>query len=108
MSDLEARLQAYLRTKLAAPDLTVSGLARIPGGASRETYRFRSTSGGTERGLILRRDPPASLIETERDTEYRAYEAFHGLGLPVPAPIALERGSEALERPFFIMEEIEN
>jgi aminoglycoside phosphotransferase (APT) family kinase protein len=108
MSDLEQRLQAYLRAKLAAPDLTVSGLARIPGGASRETYRFRATSGGTERGLILRRDPPASLIETERDTEYRAYEAFHGLGLPVPAPIALERGTEALERPFFVMEEIEN
>ena len=106
MIDLAARLQVYLRGKLDAPDLIVSELARIPGGASRETYRFRIRAGGTERGLILRRDPPASLIETERDTEYRAYEAFHGLGLPVPEPIALERGSGPLERPFFIMEEI--
>ena len=108
MNELAGRLQTYLRAKLGEPDLTVSGLARIPGGASRETYRFRAKSGGHERGLILRRDPPASLIETERSAEYRAYEAFHALGLPVPAPVALELDPAPLERPFFIMEEIEN
>ncbi|MEI9885440.1 MAG: phosphotransferase family protein [Rhizomicrobium sp.] len=108
MTELEDRLAAYLRNKLEAPDLTVSGLARIPGGASRETYRFRARHGGKERGLILRRDPPASLIETERTTEYRAYEAFHALGLPVPEPVALELDPTPLDRPFFIMEAIEN
>jgi aminoglycoside phosphotransferase (APT) family kinase protein len=108
MSDLSERLQVYLRGRLEAPDLEVTNLARIPGGASRETYRFRARYGGKDRGLILRRDPPASLIETERTTEYRAYEAFHGLGLPVPEPIALELDAAPLERPFFIMEEIEN
>jgi len=109
MSDaLTLNLAKYLAAKLNAPDLTVHDLARIPGGASRETYRFRARHGGIERKLILRRDPPASLIETERSTEYRAYQAFHKLGLPVPEPIALELGHEALERPFFIMAEIEN
>ncbi len=108
MKELEDKLAAYLRGKLAAPDLSVSGLARIPGGASRETYRFRARYGGQERGLILRRDPAASLIETERSTEYRAYEAFHGLGLPVPEPIALELDPKPLDRPFFIMAEVEN
>ena len=112
MKDIEDRLAAYLRVKLGAPDLTVADLARIPGGASRETYRFRAryASGGKklDRGLILRRDPTASLIETERTTEYRAYEAFFKLGLPVPEPIALELGGEALERPFFVMAEVEN
>jgi aminoglycoside phosphotransferase (APT) family kinase protein len=58
--------------------------------------------------LILRRDPPASLIETERATEFRAYEAFHKLSLPVPEPVALELDGAALERPFFVMEEVEN
>ena len=106
MNDLAARLEVYLRGKLDAPDLTVSDLSRIPGGASRETYRFRARFGAKERGLILRRDPPSSLIETKRDTEYRAYEAFHGLGLPVPEPVALELSAGPLERPFFIMEEI--
>jgi aminoglycoside phosphotransferase (APT) family kinase protein len=112
MKELSDKLAAYLRVKLAAPDLTVHDLARIPGGASRETYRFRArhvVSGKQyDRGLILRRDPTASLIETERTTEYRAYDAFHKLGLPVPEPIALELGGDALERPFFIMAEVEN
>ncbi len=112
MIELEERLARYLRAKLGAPDLTVADLARIPGGASRETYRFRARYAANgkalDRGLILRRDPASSLIETERTTEYRAYEAFHKLGLPVPEPIALELGSEALERPFFIMAEVEN
>ena len=113
MSDnIAPRLQAYLAEKLKAPDLEVANVARISGGASRETYRFRAryTKGGktVERALILRRDPPASLIETERSTEYRAYQAFHKEGLPVPEPVALELDGAALDRPFFIMEEIEN
>ena len=109
MSDaLSLALAQYLAEKLAARDLTVHDLARIPGGASRETYRFVARYGGRERRLILRRDPTASLIETERSTEYRAYEAFHRLGLPVPEPVALELGVTALERPFFVMAEVEN
>lgn len=110
--DLSEKLAAYLADKFGATDLEVSNLARIPGGASRQTYRFRArySEGGQtrDRALILRRDPEASLIETERTTEYRAYQAFHGLGLPVPEPIALELDGGALARPFFIMEEIEN
>jgi aminoglycoside phosphotransferase (APT) family kinase protein len=105
--DISPRLARYLSGKLGH-DVEVSGLSRIPGGASRETYRFRARYNGMERGLILRRDPPASLIETERSAEFRAYQAFHTLGLPVPEPIALELGTEVLERPFFVMEEIEN
>ena len=88
----------------------MSDLARIPGGASRETYRFHAhyTKGdrAIERALILRRDPVASLIETDRSTEFRAYGAFHKLGLPVPEPVALELNAAPLDRPFFIMEEI--
>lgn len=108
MEELARRLEVYLRAKLGAPELRVENLARIYGGASRETYRFRACYNGQDRGLVLRRDPPASLIETDRATEFRAYRAFHKLGLPVPEPIALENEGAALERPFFIMEEIEN
>jgi aminoglycoside phosphotransferase (APT) family kinase protein len=110
--DLAPRLAKYLAPKLGASAVEVSGFSRIAGGASRETYRFRARydDGGKtiERGLILRRDPAASLIDTDRTTEYRAYEAFHRLGLPVPEPIALELDAAVLDRPFFIMEEIEN
>jgi len=107
---LDERLRAYLRRRLGRPDLEISGLARIHGGASRETYRFRAhySVGGrkAERGLILRRDPEASLIETERAIEFCAYRAFHGTGVPVPEVIALEEDAGPLGRPFFVMEEI--
>jgi aminoglycoside phosphotransferase (APT) family kinase protein len=110
--DLAPRLQRYLAAHFRADDLVIENLSRIYGGASRETYRFRARYSDTgvqrDRALILRRDPPASLIETDRSTEFRAYQAFHGLGLPVPEPIALETAGAALDRPFFIMEEIEN
>ena len=110
--DLSARLGAYLGKALGADDLEIAGLSRIPGGASRETYRFRAryrkNGKSHDRALILRRDPPASLIETERSVEYRAYAAFYKLGLPVPEPIALELDAKPLERPFFIMAEVEN
>jgi len=110
--DLALRLSAYLSEKLGLGAVEVGSLARIPGGASRETYRFRArySADGTarDRAMILRRDPEASLIETERSVEFRAYRAFHALGLPVPEPIALEPDPKFLDRPFFIMEEIEN
>ena len=107
---LSERLALYLRQHLGH-DVLVKDLSRIPGGASRQTYRFVACYARgqerIERALILRRDPAFSLIETERMTEFSAYRAFHKIGLPVPEPIVLELGSEALERPFFIMEAIE-
>ncbi|MBV8979211.1 MAG: phosphotransferase family protein [Alphaproteobacteria bacterium] len=110
-AELAEKLTLYLRRELAAPDLSVHDLSRIPGGASRETYRLRArftrAGAAVERKLILRRDPPASLIETERSVEFRAYQAFFALGFPVPEPVALETQGIVLERPFFIMGEIE-
>ena len=91
MTDLSSRLATYIAAKLPeARDVRVEGLERIHGGASRETYRFRllyaGSSGDVERGLILRRDPPGSLIDTERANEFNAYRAFHGTVVPVPEP----------------------
>lgn len=112
MEDLAPRIAAYLAHRMpAASNIEVSGISRIHGGASRETFRLRASweEGGEriERPLILRRDPVASLIETERDTEYNAYRAFHPTGLPVPEPVYLETDLQWLDRPFFIMEQIE-
>ena len=99
------RLEAYL-TRIWGMPTTVAQLARIPGGASRETYRFDATANGETRQLILRRDPGGSLIDTESETEYRAYQSVEGV-VPVPQAVALERDGAELERPFFIMERVE-
>ena len=108
---LEPRLAAYIAARMPdASDVAVEDLSRISGGASRETYRFRLlwNEGGAarERKLILRRDPPASLIETERRIEFEAYRAFHGSAVPVPEMLWLEEEDDALDHPFFIAEEI--
>jgi len=109
--ELVDRLQAYVATRLPrAQDVTVANLERIFGGGSRETYRFVASyrEGGHDvsRRLILRRDPPASLIETERRVEFAAYRAFFGTRVPVPEPLWLEEDPRHLDHPFFIMEEI--
>jgi aminoglycoside phosphotransferase (APT) family kinase protein len=104
-------LATYIATRMPdAWDVEVSALERISGGASRETYRFRLTcrtdGQAHDRRLILRRDPPASLIDTERRVEFEAYRAFHGSAVPVPRMLWLEEGDAALGHPFFIAEEL--
>jgi aminoglycoside phosphotransferase (APT) family kinase protein len=106
---LADRLAAYLGEKLGR-SAAVTGLDRISGGASRETWRFvlRDQAGEkpVERRLILRLDPSASLIETDRRTEFAAIAAFQGTDVPVPQPLWIETGATDLGAPFMIMTEI--
>ncbi|MEE9281077.1 MAG: phosphotransferase family protein [Myxococcota bacterium] len=111
VNEIESRLTAYLLRQLpGARDLSVEGLERIHGGASRETYRFRlryqTGDGRVERRLILRRDPPGSLIDTQRATEFAAYRAFFATSVPVPEPLWLEEDPGILGHPFFVMVEL--
>lgn len=102
---LASRLAAYLANAWQA-DVQHQHIEQIPGGASRETYRIRLSVDGETRRLILRRDPPSSLIDTERSLEYRTYEAAWRAGLPVPEPLLLEEDEAVLERPFSLMAEV--
>jgi len=111
MTTLASQLAAYIAHRMPeARDVEIRDLERIFGGASRETYRFRLhyRSGGetVERPLILRRDPPGSLIETDRAVEFGTYRAFHGTAVPVPEPLWLEEETRWLDHPFFIMEQL--
>lgn len=100
-----SQIEAYL-TRLWGAPTTVEALSRIPGGASRETYRFDAVANGERHGLILRREPTAGLIDTETETEFRAYQSAAGV-VPVPRAIALEQDGAELGRPFFITERVE-
>jgi aminoglycoside phosphotransferase (APT) family kinase protein len=109
--ELAPRIAAYAERRLPdATDVEVFDVDRIHGGASRETYRFklRYRDGDTavERRLILRRDPPGSLIETDRASEFAAYRAFHKSDVPVPEALWLEDDASHLDYPFFVMEEL--
>lgn len=111
MEPLAKRFAEYLAARMPeVSDLAIGEFARIPGGASRETYRaavsYREQGHEVERGMILRRDPTSSLIDTERELEYSAYAAMQNTAVPVPRPLFLEQDPQWLERPFFVMEEI--
>jgi aminoglycoside phosphotransferase (APT) family kinase protein len=73
---------------------TVDGLRRLSGGASRETWSFDLVAAdGTRHGLVLRRDPAATALESARSTEYALLEAAARGAVPVPrVRVLLEPG----------------
>ncbi|MFT3977451.1 MAG: phosphotransferase family protein [Sphingomonas bacterium] len=105
-AEIGAQIEAAL-SRLWDTPVTIRDLARIPGGASRETWRFDAFVDGGRRRLILRREPAAGLIETESETEFRAYQSVAG-AIPVPGAVLLEREGAELGRPFFVMERIDD
>ncbi|MEO1405371.1 MAG: phosphotransferase family protein [Pseudomonadota bacterium] len=103
---------AYAETRIeGASEARVKHLSRIHGGASRETYsidlNYKQSGEDITRGLILRRDPPDSLIDTERKVEFAAIRSMVNADLPVPKALFLEEDGSHLGAPFFVMERIE-
>jgi len=86
LPDVAAQLEKFLASVLGGP-FTVSGLGRLAGGASKEQFAFDLawTEGGTARAerLVLRLNPPASVVETSRQREFEVLNALRGI-VPVP------------------------
>jgi aminoglycoside phosphotransferase (APT) family kinase protein len=101
------RLARYLLPELSAEHIHVTHVRRFHGGASRETYGLDLMADGKPLGLIVRRDPADSLIDTERALEFAAYRSFDGSSVPVPKAISLCEDPSILGSPFFVMERIE-
>ena len=102
LDELAKKTAGFLEEKWQCK-VNVTNIEKIFGGASRETYRLEVKVDGKSRGLILRRDPPTSLIDTERKLEYGAYVAIYPTDIPVPEPLFLENDPNILQRPFSIM-----
>jgi aminoglycoside phosphotransferase (APT) family kinase protein len=79
-----ARLAAALRGTLGP--VTVDGLTRLSGGASRETWAFDAVAAdGSRAALVLRRDPPGRPGEPgAMSREARVMDAARAAGLAVP------------------------
>jgi len=106
----EAQLYAvetHLTGVLGAGRVEITGVKRFHGGASRETYALDIVADGTPRGLILRKDPVDSLIDTARAVEFAALRSFGASDLPIPRPITLVEEESIIGAPFFVMERIE-
>ncbi|MGQ9573016.1 MAG: phosphotransferase family protein [Dehalococcoidia bacterium] len=107
------QIETYLRHKMPQVEhVAVSGLFRIPGGASRETWsfdaRWREKGREKSQGFIMRRDPDASVLETEREVEYRVLDKLWRTPVPVPKMFWLEDDRQWLDRPFVMMERLDD
>lgn len=88
---MEPQLLSFLREQFAdAASIEIVGLEPIPGGFSRETFRFDAVVTGTEGRrilpMILRKDPPpaAALLDSDRALEHELIEALRTrTGVPV-------------------------
>lgn len=101
------RIAQHVVNVLGAKHIHVTGVKRFHGGASRETFGLDTQIDGVPKGLIVRRDPPDSLIDTERALEFAAYASFEDSNVPVPKTIALVEDSSLIGAPFFVMERID-
>jgi aminoglycoside phosphotransferase (APT) family kinase protein len=86
IDDLAERLRRYLGARVDG-GFRLENLRRLAGGASKEQFVFDLdwTRDGTARSdrMVLRMDPPASMVETARSREFEALRAVAGT-LPVP------------------------
>jgi aminoglycoside phosphotransferase (APT) family kinase protein len=92
--------------RLRGGAVRISGLSRFHGGAARETWRFTLHAGDQQEGLVLRRDPAASLITTSRAAEFHVLGRAHRAGLPVPEPLHLDPTGAEFGSPGFLMREV--
>ncbi|WP_300393219.1 phosphotransferase family protein [Henriciella sp.] len=110
---LAEKFAAYAEAHMpGVSNLRVIAMNRIHGGASRETFSvdiaYEDATGPKTKGLILRRDPPDSLIDTERRIEFAAIRSAYGkAGIPAPEALFLEIDEGPLGAPFFVMGRIE-
>lgn len=102
--DLAARLGRRLSALAGAP-VAVEDLARLTGGASRETWAFTAVAAdGARRDLILRSG--AGLGGVELRVEGVAMAAAARAGVPVPAVVDIGDGTGDLPRSYLLMERV--
>ncbi|HEX4881524.1 MAG TPA: phosphotransferase family protein [Porticoccaceae bacterium] len=106
-SALPERLRAFLAQATGQPELRVTDVQRLAGGASKEQFSFQlhwRPDGGSEqvtRRMMLRMDPSEAIVETHRQREWEVLRAMRGL-VPVPEALWLDPEGEALGRPALI------
>jgi aminoglycoside phosphotransferase (APT) family kinase protein len=100
---LASRLQA-----LSGAAAEITGIQRLPGGASRESWGVQARmADGAERRLILLRDPGRS--DRDRDVAVEAAAMVAARAVGVPAPELYDHGEEALGpgRAYLLMERLD-
>lgn len=113
MHTLTERLGEYLRAKWPDCTLEIEHLADLPGGISKQTYRFDAliTRGGSESvlPLILRMDLPAAegVFQNSRLVEYQLLSRLREkTRIPVPQCYFVETEPKIFGQPGMILERV--
>ena len=109
---MNEQLAAALSSVFADADgVEVHGLEPLPGGFSRETFRFDATiSGGSNAGalpMILRKDPPpaVAILDTSRQVEHDLLEALRAnTNIPVSRSYCAEMNPDVFGERAMIIE----
>ncbi|HEY3907666.1 MAG TPA: phosphotransferase [Streptosporangiaceae bacterium] len=103
---LGAALAQALRDRLGA--VTIEGLTRLSGGASRETWAFDAVAAdGSRAELVLRRDPPGRPSEPgAMGREARAIAAAQAARLTVPEVLVSSDEAELLGSAGLVMRRV--
>jgi aminoglycoside phosphotransferase (APT) family kinase protein len=103
------RLASFIARQVGVAAVTVDNLRRVPGGSSRETWSLdvRYTHEGQDEhlALILRRDPGATTMQSNRGDEFRLLQAAAVAGVAVPRMYWLA-DDDTLGSHFFLMERV--
>ena len=109
--EMVQRLTAFIRGEGGFDSVAIENFRKMPGGASREIWSFdcaMERGGQTRRrAMVLRRDPGAHNISTNRRHEFMVIRAAFDEGIPVPEVFWCSEDPAVLGSAFFIMERIE-
>lgn len=105
--DLDELLTEALRNRLNSR-IEVRELARLSGGASRETWSFVLVDGDASTKLVLQRERPGGMRTSGgMATEVALLRAAMERGVPVPRLVASDDGRSDLDAPFMVLEHID-
>jgi aminoglycoside phosphotransferase (APT) family kinase protein len=107
------RFKDFLSIKHGFRNVVIKHAEVLFGGYSRESWRIDASwlnknGEPTEQSMVLRLDPPSSLLDSNRTTEYAMYQAFWKVkGVPVPEPLFNEDDPCLLGKPFLVMSRLD-
>lgn len=104
---MEGRLRRFFAAHLPGTDSDIVDLAKTSSGRSRQNWAFDLVWNDGQRSgrdpLILRRDPPGGLVESDRGREFDLLRELAPTDLPVPAARWLDVEGSWFGRPSLIM-----
>jgi aminoglycoside phosphotransferase (APT) family kinase protein len=107
MSEGLASLLTVRLRQLWGTPVEITGLRRLSGGASRESWDITIKTGPGERRLILLRDAADRAATAAKDIEVEAAAMIAARRAGVPAPELHDHGDGALGRAYLLMERLD-